>query len=297
MNTKQMERICHGRGFIAALDQSGGSTPKALAAYGIDQSAYSSESEMFDLVHQMRQRIVTAPDFNSEKVLGAILFSQTMEREVEGMSTPEYLWVRRGVVPFLKVDLGLAPENKGVQLMKPFEQELDALLAKAKNKGIYGTKMRSLIHHANPEGIAGVVTQQFDYATKICTAGFVPIVEPEVDIKSEDKMECEVILKAELLKALDQLDESQSVMLKLSLPVIAGFYDDLASHPRVQRVVALSGGYDRDQACEILKENKSMIASFSRALVEGLTAQMSDQQFNQAIGEAIEQIYQASIKN
>jgi len=280
-------------GFIAALDQSGGSTPKALRLYGIPESAYSNDAEMMDLIHAMRSRIITSPAFNGERVLAAILFEATMDRDIEGRPTAEYLWEVKKVVPILKVDKGLAEEKDGVQLMKAMPG-LDALLAKAKSKGIFGTKMRSVIKQANAAGIKAIVDQQFEVGRQIIAAGLVPIIEPEVDIKCPDKAKAEDLLKKEILAQLDSLPEGQLVMLKLTLPEVDNLYTDCIAHPRVLKVVALSGGYSREVANERLARQKGMVASFSRALTEGLTAQQTDAEFNAALDAAIESIYQAS---
>jgi fructose-bisphosphate aldolase class I len=293
MNTDQLEKIKAGQGFIAALDQSGGSTPKALKLYGIQESEYSGDEAMFDLIHAMRSRIVTSPAFNGDRVLGAILFEQTMDREIEGRGTAEYLWSVKKVVPFLKVDKGLADEANGVQVMKPMPN-LAALLARAKEKGVFGTKMRSVIKLADPKGIADVVAQQFEVGKQILAAGLVPIIEPEVDIKSPQKKEAETLLKAELLKHLDRLGPDQRVMLKLTLPSVDDFYADLVKHPKVLRVVALSGGYTRDEANEKLARNHGVIASFSRALTEGLSAQQSAKEFDTALDRSVGSIAAAS---
>ena len=295
MNSKQTERIRTGKGFLAALDQSGGSTPKALEHYGISRDAYSTEDEMFDLVHQMRTRIMTSPSFTDEFILGAILFEQTMDRTVEGQFTADYLWQTRGIVPFLKVDQGLAPLEGGVQLMKPIAG-LDALLKRAVNRNVFGTKMRSVISQAVPEGISRVVDQQFEYALQILKAGLVPIIEPEVDIHSADKAQSEVLLKQELLRHLDTLPDGSNVMLKLSIPTVDGFYSDLMQHPRVLRIVALSGGYSQAEANERLARNPGLIASFSRALAEGLFAGQTDEQFNETLAASIQKIYASSIR-
>lgn len=294
MNNEQLTRMREGKGFIAALDQSGGSTPKALKLYGIDESAYSNDEEMFALIHQMRSRMMTSPAFTGERVLGAILFEGTMDREVEGVGAAEYLWTKKKVIPFLKVDKGLADEENDAQVMKPMP-DLDALLTKAKSKGIFGTKMRSVIKESNAVGIEAVVAQQFAVGRQILAAGLVPIIEPEVDINSSTKGEAEVILKKALLAELDRQPADQPVMLKLTLPNVDGFYDELVAHKSVLRVVALSGGYSRDDANAKLSRNKGIIASFSRALTEGLSAQQSDAEFNAALGSAIESIYAASI--
>lgn len=295
MNSKQTERIRTGKGFLAALDQSGGSTPKALEHYGISRDAYSTEEEMFDLVHQMRTRIMTSPSFTDEFILGAILFEQTMDRTVEGRFTADYLWQARGIVPFLKVDQGLAPLEGGVQLMKPIAG-LDALLKRAVNRNVFGTKMRSVISQAVPEGISRVVDQQFEYALQILKSGLVPIIEPEVDIHSADKTQSEVLLKQELLRHLDTLPDGSNVMLKLSIPTVDGFYSDLMRHPRVLRIVALSGGYSQAEANERLARNPGLIASFSRALAEGLSAAQTDEQFNETLAASIQKIYASSIR-
>lgn len=287
---KQLEKMSTGRGFIAALDQSGGSTPKALRLYGVEEDAWSTEEEMFDLVHQMRTRIITSPAFTGERILGAILFENTMDREIEGLPTAEYLWDVKQVVPILKVDKGLADEDDGVQLMKPMPA-LDELLAKAKEAGVFGTKMRSVIKQASESGIAAVVRQQFEIARRIIDAGLVPIVEPEVDIHCPDKAKAEAMLKAEIMK---ELNASQRVMLKLTLPEQDNFYADLIEHPGTVRVVALSGGYSRDEANERLARQNGMVASFSRALTEGLSKQQTDEEFNAMLDRSIQSIYDAS---
>ena len=294
MNTKQLERIRADKGFLAALDQSGGSTPKALEHYGVSRDAYSNEEQMFDLVHQMRTRIMTSPAFSGKFILGAILFEQTMDRKVEGLYTADYLWDKKGIVPFLKVDQGLAPLEGGVQLMKPING-LDELLKRAVSRNVFGTKMRSVISQANPEGIDRVVDQQFALGKQILSAGLVPIIEPEVDIHSADKAQSEVLLKAAILRHLDALPASSSVMLKLSIPTVDGFYSDLMKHPRILRIVALSGGYSQAEADERLARNPGLIASFSRALAEGLFAYQTDAQFNETLAESIQKIYAASI--
>ncbi|GAA6192367.1 fructose bisphosphate aldolase [Phaeobacter sp. NW0010-22] len=291
-NADQREQMTKGAGFIAALDQSGGSTPKALALYGVDASDYNSEEEMFAEVQNMRARIILADDFTNAKVIAAILFERTLGESIDGKSVADYLWSEKNVVPFLKIDKGLENEANGVQLMKPIPG-LAGTLAKA--TGVFGTKERSVINEANAEGIAAVVAQQFDVAREVVAAGMVPIVEPEVNIHSATKSEAEAILKAEILKNLDTLDEGQDIMLKLTIPNEANLYDALADHPRVMRVVALSGGYSTEQACDLLSQNGKMIASFSRALTEGLSKQMSDAEFNTALGSNIDKIYQASI--
>jgi fructose-bisphosphate aldolase class I len=294
MNQQQYEKVRSARGFIAALDQSGGSTPKALKLYGVDESTYSGEDQMYDLIHKMRSRIVTSPSFTGERILGAILFEQTMDREVEGRGTADYLWSVKNVVPFLKVDKGLAEEANGVQMMKPMP-ELDALLARAKAKGVFGTKMRSVIKLADPRGIAEVVNQQFAIGKQILAAGLVPIIEPEVDIKSPQKAEAETLLKTEIVKHLATLGPDERVMLKLTIPSVDDFYAELVRNPKVLRVVALSGGYSRADANAKLAKNHGVVASFSRALTEGLTAQQSDAAFNKALDESIGSIYAASI--
>ena len=294
MNAQQLEKIAHGQGFIAALDQSGGSTPRALSLYGIQQGAWKDEAEMFDLVHAMRSRIVASPAFDGRRVLAAILFEMTMERQFEGQDAAAWLWERKQVVPFLKVDKGLAEEADGVQLMRPIPA-LDELLARARAKGIFGTKMRSVIHAANEAGIAAVLDQQFALGKQILAAGLMPIIEPEVDIKAPDKAAAETLLAKGLRQRLDTLAEGERVMFKLTLPTQAGLYGDLTKHPRVLRVVALSGGYSREESCKLLAANPGVIASFSRALTEGLTAQQSDAEFNAALDASIEAIYQASI--
>ncbi len=290
---QQLDKVTNAEGFIAALDQSGGSTPKALRLYGIEEDAYSNDEEMFSLVHQMRTRIVTSPSFDGDRILGAILFENTLDREIEGHSSARYLWEQKQVVPFLKVDKGLAEEANDVQLMKPI-RDLGPLLEKAKSQGVFGTKMRSVIKAANEEGISSVVDQQFEIGKQIVSAGLVPIIEPEIDIHSPTKAEAETILKAEILKQLDMLDADQKVMLKLTLPDQANFYKECIEHPNVVRVVALSGGYTRDDANRRLKENTGMIASFSRALTEGLSARQSDDEFNAMLDASIESIFQAS---
>lgn len=294
MNQEQLKKVSTGNGFIAALDQSGGSTPKALKLYGVEESAYKDEAEMFDQVHAMRARIVTSPAFTGQRVLGAILFEMTMDRQFEGQDAAAYLWEKKQVVPFLKVDKGLAAEADGVQLMKPMP-ELDALLARAVKKGVFGTKMRSVVNAADQKGIDAVVEQQFAVGKQILAAGLMPIIEPEVNIKAADKKEAEALLKAALLKQLDALPADQKVMLKLTIPTVDGFYTELVKHPKVVRVVALSGGYSRDESNAMLARNPGVIASFSRALTEGLTAQQSDAEFNAALDKAVESIYQASL--
>jgi fructose-bisphosphate aldolase class I len=295
MNQQQYDKVQSAKGFIAALDQSGGSTPKALSLYGIKPDAYSGEQQMFDLIHAMRTRIITSPAFTGERILGAILFEQTMDREVDGRGTADYLWSVKNVVPFLKVDKGLADEANGAQVMKPMPG-LDALLARAKTKGVFGTKMRSVIKHADQKGIGDVVQQQFAIGKQILAAGLVPIIEPEVDIYATDKQDAESLLKAAIVRELDALPADQRVMLKLTIPSVEDFYADLVKHPKVLRVVALSGGYSREEANTLLARNHGVIASFSRALTEGLTAQQTDQQFNQELDGAIASIYAASVK-
>jgi len=291
-SSAQLDKVRNAEGFIAALDQSGGSTPKALRLYGISEDAYSGDAEMFDLVHAMRTRIMTSPSFTGARILGAILFEMTMDREVEGKGTAKYLWEDKKIVPFLKVDKGLADEDDGVQVMKPMP-ELDALLARARDKGVFGTKMRSVIKVASADGIAAVVKQQFDVGLQILDAGLMPIIEPEVDIHSPTKAEAEVLLKAELLKNLDRVGDRQ-VMFKLTLPEQDGFYSECIADERVLRVVALSGGYSRTEANERLARNHGMIASFSRALTEGLSADQSNADFDAALDQSIESIFQAS---
>ncbi|WP_264572213.1 MULTISPECIES: fructose bisphosphate aldolase [unclassified Sphingobium] len=286
------EKIAKGQGFIAALDQSGGSTPKALKGYGIEESAYSGDEEMFGLIHQMRSRIITSPAFTGEKVLGAILFEKTMDGTVDGKPTPAAL-IERGVVPFIKIDKGLEDEANGVQMMKPMP-ELDALLKRAKSLGVFGTKERSVVNLANREGIAAIVKQQFEIGQQVLAAGLMPIIEPEVNIKSAERAQADQILLEEILKALDALPEGQQVMLKLSIPEKAGLFGPLVDHPKVLRVVALSGGYKRPEACAELAKNRGMIASFSRALLEDLRHQMSDEEFNASLASAIDEIYEAS---
>jgi fructose-bisphosphate aldolase class I len=289
-----LDKMRNGNGFIAALDQSGGSTPKALKLYGIGEDAYSNEAEMFDLIHQMRTRIITSPSFNGDRVLGAILFEQTMDRTIEGMGTADYLWNVKNIVPFLKIDKGLADEADGVQLMKPIPG-LGELLARAWDKNVFGTKERSVIKLANEKGIEAIVAQQFEVARQVRDAGLMPIIEPEVDINSPEKQQAEVLLKEALKRHLGTLPDDQQVMFKLTLPSEDGFYTDLVHHPKVLRVVALSGGYSRDEAVARLARNPGVIASFSRALTEGLTAQMSDAEFDEVLDAAIKSIYEASL--
>jgi fructose-bisphosphate aldolase class I len=290
----QLEKIRTGGGFIAALDQSGGSTPKALGQYGISEDAWSGDDEMFDLVHEMRARIITSPAFDGDRILGAILFEGTMDREIEGTPTAEYLWKEKRVVPFLKVDKGLADVANGVQLMKPIPG-LDGLLKRAKAKGVFGTKMRSVVKRADAVGIAAIVRQQFEIGKQILGQGLVPILEPEIDINCPDKAEAEELLRKELLAGFDGLGPEQRVMLKLTLPEEADFYRPCVQHPKVLKVVALSGGYSRDEANARLERNHGVVASFSRALVEGLSAQQSDEEFNRELDAAIASIYAASM--
>ena len=296
MNKEQFEQMKNSKGFIAALDQSGGSTPKALKLYGVTEDQYSNEEQMFDLIHQMRTRIIKSPAFSHNKIIGAILFEQTMDRQIDGKYTADYLWDEKHVVPFLKVDKGLEPlDSDGVQLMKPIDG-LAELLSRAKERHIFGTKMRSVVKKASPKGIARVVQQQFEVAKQIIAAGLVPIIEPEVDINIPDKSPAEAILRDEVRKQLDALPSTANVMLKLSLPTINNLYKEFTQHPRVVRVVALSGGYPREKANAILAQNKGVIASFSRALTEGLSATQTDEQFNNALAHTVEGIYEASIK-
>jgi fructose-bisphosphate aldolase, class I len=294
VNTTQYEKIKTGRGFFAALDQSGGSTPKALAEYGVERDRYSSDAEMFDLVHAMRTRVLTSPAFDGSRILAAILFEQTMERDVNGVPTARYLWDTKNVVPILKVDKGLAPEQDGVQLMKPIDT-LDDLLERAQRHQIFGTKMRSVINDAAEAGVAAIVDQQFDYAGRILAAGLVPIIEPEVSIKSPHKEQAESLLHDAIVKHVEALPEGATVMLKLTIPTQVGLYGDLAGHPRILRVVALSGGYSRDEACTLLARDDTLIASFSRALLEGLKEGQTDEQFNARLESSVEQIYRASV--
>ena len=290
----QLARFENGQGFIAALDQSGGSTPKALALYGVGESEYASEAEMFDLIHAARTRVITSPSFTSDRILGAILFAGTLEREIDGRPVIEYLWEVKGIVPFLKIDVGLDTERDGVQPMREIP-ELDALLARAAERGVFGTKERSVIHAASPTGIEAVVAQQLEVAEHVVAAGLVPIIEPEVSINAPDKAEAETLLKAELLRGLDALAGDGKVAVKITIPTVDGFYGDLIAHPRVARVVALSGGYERDEANARLARNPGLIASFSRALLDGLTAQQSDEEFDRTLDGSIESIYRASI--
>jgi fructose-bisphosphate aldolase class I len=294
MNTTQREKVRSGQGFFAALDQSGGSTPKALADYGIDQSRYSSQDEMFDLVHSMRTRVITSPAFDGSRILGAILFEQTMERDVRGVPTSRFLWDEKQVVPFLKVDKGLADEQHGVRLMNPIDT-LDYLLERANLHHIFGTKMRSVINGPDKDGIAAIVDQQFEYGMRICSAGLVPILEPEVSITSPHKDEAETLLRDTLQAHVDTLPGDAVIMLKLTIPTQPGLYTALAADPRVLRVLALSGGYSRDEACRLLAKDPAMIASFSRALLQGLSEAESDEQFNTQLDSSIAQIFQASV--
>jgi fructose-bisphosphate aldolase, class I len=294
MNSEQLDKIRAGQGFIAALDQSGGSTPKALKLYGVDEDAYSNESEMFDRIHEMRTRIIKSPAFNGERVVGAILFEQTMDRAIDGKSTGDYLWSAKGVVPFLKIDKGLQDEADGVQLMKPMPG-LDELLRRGAEKGMFGTKERSVVKLADDGGIKAIAEQQFEVGRQVLAAGLVPILEPEVDINSPQKAEAEAKLLDALLAGLDGLDADQQVMFKLTLPDADDFYAELVKHPKVVKVVALSGGYSREEANARLGRNRGIIASFSRALTEGLSAQQSDADFDTALDQAIQSIYEASI--
>ena len=294
INQEQLKRMREGKGFIAALDQSGGSTPKALRLYGIEESEYSGDDQMFDLIHGMRTRMIKSPAFDGRRVLGAILFEGTMDREIDGVGAAEFLWSKKQVIPFLKVDKGLADEANGVQMMKPMP-DLDTLLARGAAKGIFGTKMRSVIKESNPAGIKAVVGQQFEVGRQILRAGLVPIIEPEVDINSTTKTEAETILKSEILAELNKLADGQEVMLKLTLPNVDNFYAELVAHPHVVRVVALSGGYSREESNARLARNNGVIASFSRALTEGLSAKQSDDEFNKMLDDTIEGIYRASI--
>ena len=294
MNDSQLEKVKAAPGFFAALDQSGGSTPQALAHYGVARDRYRSEAEMFDLVHAMRTRVLTSPAFDGSRVLAAILFEQTMERDVDGMPTARYLWERKDVVPFLKIDKGLAAEQDSVRLMKPIDT-LDEVLGRARQHRIFGTKMRSVINDADHAGIAAIVDQQFDYADRIRAAGLVPIIEPEVSITSPHKEQAESLLLDAIAKHVEALPEDAAVMFKLTIPTQPGLYAGLAADPRVLRVLALSGGYSRDEACALLARDPSLIASFSRALLEGLTESQTDEEFNAQLDSSIEQIYQASV--
>lgn len=293
MNIKQLQVMKNSEGFVAALDQSGGSTPKALAAYGIDSDTYHSEQEMYKLVHDMRTRIITSPAFNRDKILASILFEVTMDSKIEGVYTADYLWEKKGIVPLLKIDEGLQEREQGVQLMKPLSH-LSSLLTKAKERHIFGTKMRSVIYEANPEGIKQVVKQQFDVAKEIIAQGLVPIIEPEVDIHAKDKVTCESLLLKGLKEEIEKLPSDSYIMIKLTIPSTPDYYADLLQYDCVLRLLALSGGYNRDEANQLLHKNPSMIASFSRALAQGLTAQQSDDEFNQTISESIDTIFSAS---
>lgn len=294
MNRDQLEKIRRGNGFIAALDQSGGSTPKALKLYGVAEDQYGNESQMFDLIHQMRVRIITSPAFNGDRIIGAILFEGTMDREIEGRGSADYLWSVKKVVPFLKIDKGLAAEADGVQQMKPMPG-LDALLNRARDKGVFGTKERSVIKHADKKGIDAVARQQFDVANQVLAADLVPIIEPEVDIHCPDKAQAERLLRDALLDGLSRIPDGRVVMLKLTLPEEDDFHRSLVEHPRVLKVVALSGGYSREEANARLARNKGVVASFSRALTEGLRADQSDQAFNTMLDQAVQSIYEASV--
>ncbi len=294
MNQQQLDKVRSGNGFIAALDQSGGSSPKALRLYGLDETAYSNDDEMFDRIHEMRTRIITSSAFTGDRILGAILFEMTMDRQVEGKGSAEFLWEEKNVVPFLKVDKGLAAEADGVQVMKPIP-DLDALLARAVSHGVFGTKMRSVIKLADPAGVDSVVSQQFQLGRQILASGLVPIIEPEIDIHSPQKAAAEDLLKAGIVAELSRLGDDQQVMLKLTLPDQDDFYSDLVAHPRILRVVALSGGYSRDEANARLARNHGVVASFSRALTEGLTAQQSADEFDAALDASIASIYAASV--
>jgi fructose-bisphosphate aldolase class I len=291
----QLERMKNDDGFIAALDQSGGSTPKALAIYGIPKDAYADEAEMFQMVHEMRSRIMKCPAFTKERILAAILFEKTMDLQVDGKYSGDYLWETKGIVPILKVDKGLVDLENGVQLMKPIA-DLDTLLARAKERHIFGTKMRSVIKEANPAGIKAIVDQQFELGKAIAAAGFIPILEPEVDIHTPNKVEAEAILKQEILEHLKTLDTNVQFMFKLTIPEVDNFYQEIIVHPNVLRTVALSGGYSREESNEKLAKNPKLIASFSRALTEGLNANQSDDEFNKTLDESIQSIYEASIK-
>ena len=294
MNEAQRSKMATGRGFIAALDQSGGSTPKALKLYGVDESEYSSEAEMFDLMHEFRSRIIASPSFDGDRVLGSILFEQTMDRDIDGVNSVQYLWERKHVVPFVKVDEGLAQEADGVQLMKPFTR-LEGLLERAVRRQVFGTKMRSFVKRADEAGIGAVLDQQFRYAGQILDAGLVPIIEPEVDVTSDQKQQAEELLKAGIVARLDGVPAGREVMLKISIPTVDGFYSDLMAHPKVLRIVALSGGYSREEADQRLARNPGLIASFSRALTEGLTRQQSDDEFDETLDKSIASIYAASL--
>jgi fructose-bisphosphate aldolase class I len=294
MNQQMFDQVKAGKGFIAALDQSGGSTPKALKLYGIDETEYSGDAAMFDLIHQMRSRLIKSKVFNGDRIVGAILFEMTMERQIDGIGSAEFLWNKKKIVPFLKIDNGLAAESNDVQLMKPIP-ELSARIAAANKHGVFGTKMRSVINLANATGIEAVVSQQFEIGKEIIAGGLIPIIEPEVNIKSEQKAQAEEILKSSLVNHLNKLGENQTVMLKLSLPTKPNLYQELINHPRVLKVVALSGGYSRDDANKMLADNNGVIASFSRALTEGLSAKQSDDQFDAMLDSTIQSIFNASV--
>jgi fructose-bisphosphate aldolase class I len=294
MNQQMFEQVKAGKGFIAALDQSGGSTPKALKLYGVEESEYSGDEAMFDLIHKMRSRLIKSKVFTGDRIVGAILFEMTMERQIDGIGSAEFLWNNKKIVPFLKIDNGLAAESNDVQLMKPIP-ELSARIAAANKHGVFGTKMRSVINLANAAGVEAVVAQQFEIGKEIIAGGLIPIIEPEVNIKSEQKAQAEEILKTSLISHLNKLNENQTVMLKLSLPTKPNLYQDLVNHPRVLKVVALSGGYSRDDANKMLAENKGVIASFSRALTEGLSAKQSDDQFDALLDSTIQSIFDASV--
>ena len=294
MNQQMFDQVKAGKGFIAALDQSGGSTPKALKLYGIDETEYSGDAALFDLIHQMRSRLIKSKVFNGDRIVGAILFEMTMERQIDGIGSAEFLWNKKKIVPFLKIDNGLAAESNDVQLMKPIP-ELSARIAAANKHGVFGTKMRSVINLANATGIEAVVSQQFEIGKEIIAGGLIPIIEPEVNIKSEQKAQAEEILKSSLVNHLNKLGENQTVMLKLSLPTKPNLYQELVNHPRVLKVVALSGGYSRDDANKMLAENNGVIASFSRALTEGLSAKQSDDQFDAMLDSTIQSIFNASV--
>jgi fructose-bisphosphate aldolase class I len=294
MNQQMFDQVKAGKGFIAALDQSGGSTPKALKLYGIDETEYSGDAAMFDLIHQMRSRLIKSKVFNGDRIVGAILFEMTMERQIDGIGSAEFLWNKKKIVPFLKIDNGLAAESNDVQLMKPIP-ELSARIAAANKHGVFGTKMRSVINLANTAGIEAVVSQQFEIGKEIIAGGLIPIIEPEVNIKSEQKAQAEEILKSSLVNHLNKLGENQTVMLKLSLPTKPNLYQELVNHPRVLKVVALSGGYSRDDANKMLADNNGVIASFSRALTEGLSAKQSDDQFDAMLDSTIQSIFNASV--
>ena len=294
MNQQMFDQVKAGKGFIAALDQSGGSTPKALKLYGVEESEYSGDAAMFDLIHQMRSRLIKSKAFTGDRIVGAILFEMTMERQIDGIGSAEYLWNKKRIVPFLKIDNGLAAESNDVQVMKPIP-ELTSRIAAANKHGVFGTKMRSVINLANAAGIEAVVAQQFEIGKEIIAGGLIPIIEPEVNIKSEQKGQAEEILKTSLITHLNQLTEHQTVMLKLSLPTKPNLYQDLVNHPRVLKVVALSGGYSRDEANRMLAQNNGVIASFSRALTEGLSAKQSDDQFDALLDSTIQSIFDASV--